>query len=189
MKYILFIAALTLTLNAYSQKKKNNKDVYNTHIDTAGKVEINGGNTTILKVDTMFIGQLIIDPSITTQVFFWGSTSIKDNNGIYTTTFRFAPKVNPGTFNINVAIEFDSSFIPWYLTDPPPPSNAIVLGRKNHVVDIKDDYGESAIMPRWTTDYKVIIFRGLISADNIYISVKSKTKLYATIHGVAGEAR
>jgi hypothetical protein len=135
----------------------------------------------------VFIGQVIIDPTITTQVFFWGAKTVQDTNGIFTTTFRFAPKTNPGTFNINTVIQFDKPFLPWYLTDPPPPPNTLILGRRNHVVDVRDDYGESQISPRWTTDFKVIIFRGLVSADNIYISVKSKERLYATIQGVAGE--
>jgi hypothetical protein len=173
--------------HTYAQKQTNNKTLYQTKIDTAGKVDIHGGKTTIIKADTVFIGQIIIDQAVPTEVFFLGSVVTQDTNGIYTTTYKFAPKVNPGTFNINVVIGLDKPFLPWYMGDPPPPRNMLILGRRNHVIDVKGDNGQPQVSLQWTTDYKLIRVRGLVAADNVYVAIRSKEKLYSTISGVAGE--
>lgn len=175
----LFSALIFLSPYFASKAQKN---TYNTHVDTARKVIVNAGRTTILKADSVFIGQVIINEAIPTQVYFLGSTTTLDTNKIYTTTFKFAPKVNPGTFNVNITIKFDKPFIPWYTTERPPP-NAIVPGWTDHVIDIRGDNGVPQVSNGWSNNYYVLQVRGPVPADDIYISVKSKERLYATITG------
>lgn len=58
----LFLAFPPFSLAGFSQKKNKNP-TYNTKINNAKKVEINGGNTNISKVDSLFIGQVVTNNS------------------------------------------------------------------------------------------------------------------------------
>jgi len=187
MKSLLLFIFIGFSITAKGQQK-----IYNTKIDSAGKVEIKGGFTKILHVDTVFIGQIVINQSAQTEVFFLGSTTVQDTTGYYTTTFKFVPNLNPGTFNINVFISFDKPFVPWYVTEPPLPSrtNALVKGGvETHIFKMYGDKGDVNLPQQYTPDYKAIRIRGIVAADNIYISLKSKGKLFATIEGASEHAK
>lgn len=187
MKILVYVLLMITPIFSYCQKKKD-KATYNTKIDTAGKVEINGGKTTILKADTVFIGQLLVDHSIPTEVYFLGSQTIQDS-AYYTTIFKFAPKYTAGTFNINVVIQFDKEFTPWSQTYPPPPPSTIIFNKDRDYFKIWGDNGKPTTPTLWTTDLKSVRVRGLVEADNIYVAIKSKQRLFATISGISGEIK
>ena len=173
----LSLILLLLSFVATGQNKQ-----YNTRIDTAGKVTINSGTTIILKADSVFIGQIIIDQAVPTKVYFLGSITTQDSTGIYTTTFKFAPRNNTSTFDVNITINFDKPFIPWYTTERLPPNTINPLWT-SYIFDVRGDNGDSQASESWSKTYHFLRVRGLVSADNIYIAVKSKEKLFATITG------
>ena len=162
MRLILSMIALFFFLGSNAQNKK-----YNTHIDTAGSVEIKGGTTTILKADTVIINQ-----TIRTKVYYWESISEKDTSGLYTTSYLFAPRPpnNPGVFLVNIRMRFNKPLLPDH--------NGMLFSIPDAAV-VQGQYGVDP-------DSSGLTLHGQITGNTLTIVVKSKMPLFATIYGVDG---
>ncbi len=176
MRYIILTFLCLTFLIAKSQKIINN-------IDKVGRGEFKG-NTTINRVDTMFVGQIIINQKRNDSIYFVGAVTTYDTTcKCYTNEYRFLPGSYGISFNVDVVINFDKPFTPWYETEPVPP-NTIVLGRKNDVYRVTAQNGESQASILWSEHYYMVRVRGAITGDDMKISVRSKDKLYAKIESV-----
>ena len=184
VRLLLSACLCLITRQLYCQRK-----TLNTRIDTAAHVTVNGGVTEILKADSVFIGTVVTDPSISTDIRFMRTEASLDSNNIFTIYYVFAPitKNAAGTFSVNIRIEFDKPFIPWYLTTPVPP-NTIMIGRNRDVFREAGLNGNLAFIPQtsetWSSDYKTIAVRGLVvGGDSFIIMIRSKTSLSYKIYG------
>lgn len=182
MRLLLGVTFVLMHFAANAQKKQ-----FQTQINRASQVTINGGETKIAKVDSVFIGQVIVDQSVATEVYFLGSETYQDSSSkLYMIAYKFAPKTNPGTFSVNITFDFDKPFLPWYLGDPPPPPNMLVLGPKQFI-SVLGMNGSLPVMPEtsnaWSPDYKKLAVRGIVAADILFVIIRSKEKPYATISG------
>jgi len=178
MKGFLLICFCANWLSAHSKRITNN----------IAKVEkgVFNGNTTIYRVDSLFIGQLVVNEKKADSIYFIGSTTVYDTAGkFYTTVYNFLPSVHGISFNVDIIISFDKPFLPWYTTEPLPP-NAIVLGRKNDVIRVSAANGEAQSSNRWSVNFYLVRVRGTINGDDLKISVRSKERLYAKIESVYG---
>jgi hypothetical protein len=185
MNRVFIIFLLLASSRAVSQETPKNNNTYNTKIDTARKVNIKGGKTTILSVG--IVNVTISDNSIPTDVYLVSATWKLDSIGFYTTTVKLAPQTKATTFSIYAVIKFDKPFSPAWMDDPPPPPGALIPGRKHHIIDYGSDNGSLQFVPLFTNDLTTIILRGMVSADDIYVSVKSKEKLSVAITGINGK--
>lgn len=86
MKSILFLFLSLICTFSIAQKNK-------VKIDTAGNVHIQSSNVTIVKADTVFIGQVIINQTLKSKIYFLGAITKIDTLGIYTTAYLFGPLV------------------------------------------------------------------------------------------------
>jgi hypothetical protein len=178
---IIFVISFLWTSSVISQQKKN---TYNTTIGKAQSVKISSGSINIVRADTVFIGQLVINRPVVDSIFFLGSTSVKDTFGIYTTTYKFAPKTRQIAFAADIAILFDTSFIPW---DRDRPKNVIRL--KTKTFNVYGDGGDVQTSNMFTPERNALFVRGMVSADNLYVQIKSNRKLFATIYGIVGRPK
>lgn len=168
MKYYPIIGFLLFSSLTNAQVKKGN-NIYKTTIDTAGRVEIKGGTTTILKADTVIINQ-----KIRTNIYYLGSTVSRDTTGAYMTSYKFCPEDNAGSFPINITIYLDKPFVPLTKNEP---IYADVAGTGG---------GMTQLMISKTPDYTAFRIRGQVYGDNVVIHVKSKEPLLAAIYGADG---
>jgi hypothetical protein len=178
MRIIIIFFCLLNTVVAKSQKIINN-------INTVEK-GVFSGNTTINRVDSIFIGQVIINQKNTDSIYFMGSVTVYDTTTqYYTTVYTFIPRTYDISFGVDIIISFDKPFTPWYITNPPPP-HTIVFGRTRDIYRVNAANGEPHSSNLHTEDFKIIRVRGTITGDNLTISVKSKEKLYSKIESVYG---
>jgi|GEM_PF-3207575 hypothetical protein len=184
MQKILAITLLLLSnILSYAQKKQ-----FNTRIDTAGKVTINGGQTIILKADTVFIGQLTISQNVADSIYLYKSTTTQDTNGIYSTVYTFGPKKTSPSFNVDITIYFDKPYIPIYSLYKLPPGAILEIGNpeRDEIFKATGENGDVNISQYYNKDFKSLRARGIVMADKVNILVKSKERLFARISGVAG---
>ena len=154
---------LVLLINCASAQTKN----YNTKIDTAGSVEINGGGKiTIQKANQVTINQ--VGP----QIYLLKYITLKDTSGLYTTTYTVGPTNHRGPFNINVQIYFDNPLEPL-----PGPIAFIVESSEPGLVQLSQD---------WCKDFRCISAIGSVNGNSCIIQVKSKAPLIARISGIDG---
>jgi hypothetical protein len=159
MKPLISILFVFLIQCANAQTKKN----YNTKIDTAGTVEINGGGKiTIQKATQVIINQ------VGSQIYLLNSETIKDTGGLYTTAYTVGPINHRGPFNINVQIYFDSHF-------EPLPGNIPFIADANSQLNLD-----------WCKDYNCLSVRGSVNDNSCIIKVKSKAPLIGRISGIVG---
>lgn len=176
---VFFVFYLIIPALCFSQKK-----VYNTKIDTANKVIIYGGNTTITKVDSLRIEKLVVNQETIDSIYFIGYETVKDTSGNVLTMYKFSPSKKRISFDVDISISLDTPFIP-LKTLLPSPRNFIRLDKTGDYVKAIGINKESVYgVPTYTSDYKTIRFRGRVVSDTLLIIILTPTIPRARISGV-----
>lgn len=168
MKIILLLNILFVYTLVNGQDVKK---TYNTKIDKAKTVNVNGGMTNINKVDSVFIGQLIINEAIRTKVYLTGSVQIRDSSGVYETKYMFSPVNNTEEFILNVNLKFDKPFLPFRMPQAlksDAPFSKVSGGNNEELTQVN-------------------IFAKFTGGSFCSFTVKSKEPLFVLISGVDGK--
>lgn len=181
MKLTLFLF-LAITIAS-----KSNSQVITNKINEVKRGSFKGKNT-INKVDSMFIfiGKVIINQKSNDSILFAGSICSFDTaSKYYVTQYSFIPAKQAISFDVDVIINFDKPFSPWYTTIRPP-ENAVVLGWESDIFRVNAINGECHTSNTNTDDFKSIRVRGSVIGEKLDIVLKSKERIYATINSIYG---
>ncbi len=63
------------------------------------------------EVDSVFVGQILIDKENNTRIYLTGFKQTIDSSGTYTTTFTFGAKISRATFDVNIKMKFHSPIL------------------------------------------------------------------------------
>lgn len=156
MKIFLLLLPFLIGTVANAQVTKN------THIDTAGTVNIYGNGKVV-------IGKAIVQQTLETKVLLLNSEQKKDSTGIYTTVIELGNKEKLPLFGVNLLLQFSDS-----------------------VISVDRGGDGMSIGTTLSNDHKQFIYKaGQINRSPfgdtmIMFQIKSKNKIVFTIHGIQG---
>ena len=138
----------------------------NTNIQTPNHVE---------EVDSIFVGQIIIDKGNNTRIYLTGFKQTLDSTGIYTTIYTFGAKIPRATFDVNIKMKFHSPII----FDGP-------IGFKYGPLGVGRYSGSGAVR----NNNSFLYLQGQVTAGShhFFIAIKSKQKVHPLIAGIEGQA-
>jgi len=126
-------------------------------------------------VDSVFVGNILIDKENTTRIYLTGFKQTLDSTGIYSTIYTFGSKIPRPTFDVNIKMKFHSPII----FDGP-------IGFKYGPLGAGRYSGSGALR----NDNTFLYLQGQVTAEtrHFYIEIKSKQKVHPLISGIDGQA-
>lgn len=103
MKIFTITLLFCIPINCYSQNK-----IFNTKVEKATKVEINGGKAEIKNVQNLTVGTIIVEKS-KLKYYFAELIRQKDSSGIYTTQINLKHHGDPENIYVDIGMEFDKA--------------------------------------------------------------------------------
>lgn len=103
MKLFNITLLFCISINCYSQHK-----IFNTKVQNATRIQINGGNAEIKNVQNLTVGTIILQKS-KTKYYFADLIRQKDSSGIYTTQLNLKHLGDPENIYVDIGMEFDKA--------------------------------------------------------------------------------
>jgi hypothetical protein len=160
-----FLILLFLLINSVQGYSQKNKEVYNTEINKATKVEIENGIVNIKRADTVIVKVFVTKNG--SQIFLQSLKEEKDSSNSFTTTIHF---VSNKVFSIDI--------------------DELIFGFDKPIKEIRlrpTSGGTVSVQGGSSKDKKNFIFSGKISSKNGFDAIiKSNERIKIQIKGIEG---